>query len=57
MSKTKLITKRKCPAGETYVFKNGVAEVPGMRHTNCGYNMWYCAYQEDMMIDLKEMNT
>ena len=24
MSKTKLITKRKCPAGETYVFKNGV---------------------------------
>ena len=43
MSKTKLITKRKCPAGETYVFKNGVAEVPGMRHKRGPY-----------MITLKE---
>lgn len=32
MSKPKLIAKRKCPAGETYVFKDGVAEVPGMKH-------------------------
>lgn len=23
----------------------------------CDYNMWYDAYEEDMMIDLKEMNT
>lgn len=22
----------------------------------CGYNMWYCAYQEDMLVDLKEIN-
>ena len=23
----------------------------------CEYNMWHCAYQEDMLRDLKEMNT
>lgn len=30
---------------------------PSIECPICGYNMWYCAYQEDMMIDLKEMNT
>ena len=31
--------------------------VPKVVCPNCDSNMWYCAYQEDMMIDLKEMNT
>ena len=26
----KLISERKCPDGEKYYFRNGVAEVPGM---------------------------
>lgn len=41
----KLITKRKCPNGETYIFKNGVAKVPGMRHSRGPY-----------MITLKEFH-
>ena len=31
--------------------------VSGHKCPVCGYNMWYCAYQEDMFRDLKEMNT
>ena len=46
MSKTKLITKRKCPAGETYVFKNGVAEVPGMRNERGPYTITLKEFKE-----------
>ena len=35
----KLITKRKCPNGETYTFKNGLVEVPGMRHSKGPYKV------------------
>ena len=28
----------------------------GVKCPVCDYNMWYCAYQEDMFRDLKEMN-
>ena len=30
--------------------------VPKIECPVCEYNMWYCAYQEDMLVDLKEMN-
>ena len=46
MSKTKLITKRKCPAWETYVFKNGVAEVPGMRNKRGPYTITLKEFKE-----------
>ena len=32
-------------------------DMVGIKCPVCEYNMWYCAYQEDMMIDLKEPNT
>lgn len=35
----KLATKRKCPDGEVYVFKNGVAEVKGMRSKKGPYTI------------------
>ena len=31
-------------------------DMAGTKCPVCGYNMWYCAYQEDMFRDLKEMN-
>lgn len=31
-------------------------DMVGIKCPICEYNMWYCAYQEDMMIDLREIN-
>lgn len=55
-----MTTELRCECNDRWIiidnpnfnFRNMV----GIKCPICEYNMWYCAYQEDMMIDLKEMN-